>query len=85
MTGKPLSKRMVEKHHDKIFNQAPAGALICVKTYTSFLYYTLKQGQVLIYIPNSKRWVFSCYNSIAELLKGGDWVYLVEKQQLFPE
>ena len=85
MTSKPLSKRMVEKHHDKIFNQAPAGALICVKTDTSFLYYTLKQGQVLIYVPIIDSWAFSSYDSIAELLNGGDWVYLVEKQQLFPE
>lgn len=85
MTSKPLSKRMVEKHHDKIFEQAPAGALICVKTDTSFLYYTLKQGQVMIYIPSIKRWDFSSYGSISDLLKDGDWAYLVEKQQLFPE
>ncbi len=85
MTTKPLSKRMVEKHRDKIFNQAPAGALICVKADTSFLYYTVKQGQVMIYIPAANRWDFSCYNTIAELLKGGDWVYLVEKQDIFPE
>lgn len=85
MTGKPLSKRMVEKHHDKIFNQAPAGALICVKVDTSFLYYTLKQGQVMIYVPIIDGWTFSNYDSVAELLNGGDWVYLVEKQEIFPE
>lgn len=85
MTSKPLSKRMVEKHHDRIFNQAPAGALICVKTNTSFLYYTLKQGHVMIYIPSGKSWGFSSYGSIADLLKDGDWVYLVEKQEIFPD
>ena len=81
----PLSKRMVEKYHDKIFNQAPAGALICVKVDTSFLYYTVKQGQVMIYIPSGKSWGFSSYDSIADLLQDGDWVYLVENQQLFPD
>ena len=85
MTAKPLSKRMVEKHHDKIFEQAPAGALICVKTDSSFLYYTLKQDRLMVYVQAANRWDFSCYDTIAELLKGGDWVYLVEKQQLFPE
>ena len=85
MTSKPLSKRMVEKHHDKIFNQAPAGALICVKVDTSFLYYTVKQGQVMIYVPITDCWMFSTYDNISELLKDGDWVYLVEKQEIFPE
>ena len=81
----PLSKRMVEKYHDKIFNQAPAGALICVKVDTSFLYYTVKQGQVMIYVPITDCWAFSSYANVSELLKDGDWVYLVEKQQLFPD
>ena len=81
----PLSKRMVEKYHDKIFNQAPAGALICVKVDTSFLYYTVKQGQVMIYVPITDCWAFSSYANVSELLKDGDWVYLVEKQQLFQE
>lgn len=85
MTAKPLTKRMIEKHRDKIFNQAPAGALICVKADTSFLYYTVKQGRVMIYIPTAKEWMDSCYDTIAELLNGGDWVYLVEKQDIFPE
>lgn len=85
MTAKPLSKSMIEKHRDKIFEQAPAGALICVKADTCFMYYTVKRGQVMIYVPSIKRWEFSTYDSVSELLKYGDWVYLVEKQQLFPE
>lgn len=85
MTTKPLSKRMIEKHRDKIFEQAPAGALICVKVETTFLYYTVKQGQVMIYVPAINSWEFSSYDTISELLKDGDWVYLIEKQEIFPE
>ena len=85
MTTKPLSKSMVEKHRVKIFEQAPAGALICVKADTCFMYYTVKQGQLMIYGSVTNRWMFSTYDNVSELLKDGDWVYLVEKQEIFPE